>query len=98
MRNGYFGIVRSIALAAGVALGFNVLGGLILVALYGTDIKNGSASVIILANGISQLLMMLGLPILIVKAQEKNFFSSFRLEGMSQTRLGVHLMGIPIIA
>src|SRR5947209_18121514 len=97
MRNSYFGIARSIALVLAVGLGFNVLGGIILVAIYGMDIKGGSPSVVIMANAVAQLLMMLGLPILIVRSQGKNFFESFSLEGMSQTRPAMLAIAIPII-
>ena len=44
MRNGYFGILRSIAIVVVVAVAFNLLGGLILAFLYGMDIKGGSPS------------------------------------------------------
>src|SRR5438874_8458010 len=98
MRNSYFGIARSIVLVVAVGVGFNMLGGLILVILYGVDIKGGSPSVLIIVNSLAQLIMMLGLPILIVRAQGKDFFESLRLEGMRETKLGVHLIGIPIIA
>jgi membrane protease YdiL (CAAX protease family) len=98
MRNGYFGIFLSFAFVVGVAICFNLLGGMILVFLYGTDIKGGSASVIIIVNSIAQLLIMLGLPILISRASHQNFFEAFRLEGMGETRLPIHLIVIPIIA
>jgi membrane protease YdiL (CAAX protease family) len=98
MRNGYFGILRSIALVAMIGIAFNALGGIILVLFYGMNLKSGSPSVIILVNSIAQLLMMLGVPILIARASHQNFFEAFRLEGMSETKLPVHLMGIPIIA
>src|SRR5947207_4647731 len=98
MRNGYFGIIRSIALVIIIGIGFNLLGGVILVLFYGMDIKGGSPSVIIIVNAIAQLLMMLGLPILISRSSGQNFFEAFRLEGMRETRLSIHLMGIPIIA
>ncbi len=98
MRNGYFGISRSIAIVIGVAFAFNMLGGLILVLLYGIDIKGASSSVIIMVNSIAQIVMMLGVPILIVRMSGQNYFESFRLEGMSETRLPVHLISIPIIA
>jgi membrane protease YdiL (CAAX protease family) len=97
MRNGYFGILRSIALVIGIGIGFNVLGGLILVVIYGVNIKGGSPSVLILSNSVAQLLMMLGVPILIARSYGMDFFRSFRLEGMGETRLPVHLIAIPII-
>ncbi len=97
MRNGYFGIIRSIALFFMVALAFNVLGGVILVLFYGINVQSGSPSVIILANSLAQILMMLGLPIIIARSSHQDFFATFRLEGMSETRLPVHLIGIPII-
>jgi membrane protease YdiL (CAAX protease family) len=97
MRNGYFGILRCIALVIGIGMGFNILGGLILVLFYGIDIKGGSASVIVIVNSVAQLLMMLGLPILIARSSDQDYFAAFRLEGMSETRLPVHLIGIPII-
>jgi len=97
MRNGYFGIIRTIALVVGIGIGFNVLGGLILVLIYGADIKGGSPPVIIIANAVAQILMMIGVPILIVRSYGKDFFRSFRLEGMSETRLPMHLIAIPII-
>src|SRR6266542_2619289 len=97
MRNGYFGIFRSIALIAAVFVGFNSLGAIILVLIYGINIKGGSSSVIILVNSCAQILMMIALPMLIVRSEGKNFFESFRLEGMSETKLPVHLLGIPII-
>ncbi len=98
MRNGYFGIARSIALVVVIAFAFNMLGGAILVAFYGMNVKGGSPSVIIMANSVAQILMMLGIPILIVRASGHNFFEAFRLEGMSETKLPIHLIGIPIIA
>ncbi|MDP4235438.1 MAG: CPBP family intramembrane metalloprotease [Bacteroidota bacterium] len=97
MRNGYFGIFRSIALVAMIALAFNLLGGVILVILYGVNIKAGSPSVIVLVNSVAQLLMMLGLPIIIARSAHQNYFAAFRLEGMSETRLPVHLLAIPIV-
>ncbi len=98
MRNGYFGILRSIAIVIGIGFAFNMLAGLILVLFNGTDIKEASPSVMIMANSFAQIVMMLGVPILIVRYSGHNFFESFRLEGMSETRLPVHLIGIPIIA
>jgi len=97
MRNGYFGILRSIAIVIGVTVGFNLIGGAILGILYGINIKGGSPQVIILVNSIGQLTMMLGLPILIVRSSGHNFFELFRLEGMSETKLPMHLIAIPII-
>ena len=98
MRNGYFGILRSIAIVIMIAVAFNLLGDLILVLMYGVNIKGGSPSGIIIVNSFAQILMMLGIPILISRASHRNFFEAFRLEGMSETRLPVHLIGIPIIA
>ena len=97
MRNGYFGIVRSIALVIGIAIAFNLIGGLILVCFYGSDIKGGSPTVIILVNSFAQILTMFGVPILISRSFHQNYFAAFRLEGMMETKLPVHLMGIPII-
>jgi membrane protease YdiL (CAAX protease family) len=97
MRNGYFGIFRCIALVVGIGIGFNLIGGLILLLLYGTDVKGGSPSIIVIVNAAAQLLMMLGLPILIARSTDQNYFTAFRLEGMSESRLSLHLIGIPII-
>jgi membrane protease YdiL (CAAX protease family) len=98
MRNGYFGIPRSIAIVIGITIGFQVIGGVFLVLFNGIDIKSGSPSVIITVNSLAQLLMMLGLPILISRSMNHDFFETFRLEGMSESRLALHLIGIPIIA
>jgi len=98
MRNGYFGIGRSLAIVVVVTLAFNIVGGVILVSLYGIDIKGGSPSVIVLANSFAQILVMLGVPILIVRSSGHNFFEAYRLEGMRETKLPVHLIGLPIIA
>lgn len=97
MQNGYFGVLLSIALVVVIASAFNILGGVILVLFYGLDIKGGSPTIIILVNSISQLLMMLFVPIIITRSVNQDFFSTFRLEGMSETRVPVHLIGIPII-
>ena len=97
MRNGYFGIMRSIAIFVMIAVAFNLLGGIILVLFYGINIKGGSSSVIILANSFAQIVAMLGLPIIITRFSRQDFFAIFRLEGMRETRLPVHLIGIPII-
>ena len=98
MRNGYFGIIRSIGIVIGITLIFNLVGEVILASIYGTHIKDGSPTVLIIVNSIAQIAMMLGVPILIVRAGGHNFFESFRLEGMSETKFSVHLIAIPIIA
>src|SRR5438105_2223148 len=90
MRNGYFGIWLSIALVLSVGVGFNILGGIVLVLLYGRDIKGGAPSVIVLVNSFAQVLMMIGLPMLIVRSQEKDFFAGFFRPISSAAEKGSH--------
>ncbi|MEI8134549.1 MAG: CPBP family intramembrane glutamic endopeptidase [bacterium] len=98
MRNGYFGIGRAIGLVVGIGVLFNMISGLILVAIYGVDLANSSPTVLILSNSISQLVGLIGIPVLLSRSFGQEFFQTFRLEGMSESRISFHLVGIPIIA
>ncbi|MBS1903040.1 MAG: CPBP family intramembrane metalloprotease [Bacteroidetes bacterium] len=97
MRNGYFGIPRLILLVAAAVGVFNVLGGVVLVALYGLNVQNADASVMVIVNAVSELLVMLAIPILLTRTTRKDPHAVFRIEGMHETPLGAQLIGVPVI-
>ncbi len=97
MRNGYFGILRSIAIMVMIVLGFNMLGGIILVAFYGINIQGAGAGMIVAINALAQLAVMFTVPILIVKNFEQDSQASFRLEGINETPLAAMLLGVPMV-
>lgn len=97
MRNGYFGILRSIAIVVMIVLVFNMLGGIILVAFYGIDIKGAGAGMIVAINALAQLAVMFTVPILIVKNFGQDSQASFRLEGINETPLSAMLLGVPMV-
>ncbi len=79
MRNGYFGIWVSLAIIAGIVVAFNLVGGVLVIALYGTDIKNADPTGLLLLNSLSQLAIMLTVPILILRAMQKDVWSDIQL-------------------
>ncbi|HYM19442.1 MAG TPA: CPBP family intramembrane glutamic endopeptidase [Candidatus Kapabacteria bacterium] len=97
MRNGYFGIARCIAILIAVVAGFNMVGAIIMFAVYGASIKTADGSMLIIINAIAQLAVMLTVPILIVKSRRMNSQAVFRLEGMHETPLRAMVLGVAMI-
>jgi uncharacterized protein len=97
MRNGYLGIVRCLLLVAAAVAVFNLIGAVIMIAIYGLDVQHGDASVMVAINSISELIVLLAVPFFITRQSGKNPYAVFRLEGMHETPLAVQLIGVPMI-
>ena len=80
MRNGYFGIWIAIALVAGIVVSFNLVGGLLIVAVYGGDMKKADPTGLLIINSASQLVIMLTVPILILRGMGHNVWEDLKLD------------------
>lgn len=80
MRNGYFGVWIGIAIVAGIVVSFNLLGGLLIVAIYGMDVKKADPTGLLIINSLSQLAIMLGAPILILRGMKQNVWETLKLD------------------
>lgn len=97
MRNGYFGILRSVLIVVAAVVLFQVLGGLVLVGVYGVDVQHAEASVMVAINALAELLVMIGIPLIVIRSSGKDLYASFRLEGMNDTPIAAQLIGVPMI-
>jgi membrane protease YdiL (CAAX protease family) len=96
MRNGYFGIAASILLLIAVLLAFNLIGGLVVILIYGLDYKKADAEGLLLANATGQFLIMAGLPILFTLAMKKDIRQSFRLYASGKQSFSLLLLTLPL--
>ncbi len=97
MRNGYYGILRSIALVAIVVVGFNIVGAIISVIFFGLDVQGANSSILILINSIAQVGVMFTMPVVMLKSKGQDLYTGLRLEGIHDTPLSAMLLGVPII-
>lgn len=96
MRNGYFTILVSLGICIAAIVGFNLLGGVIVLAIYGTDIKNADPTSLILINGLSQIVVLVGLPLLLCKILHVQVRETMHLFRPQQGHIVLFLLAIPL--
>lgn len=96
MRNGYFTILVSLGICIAAIVGFNLLGGVIVLAIYGTDIKNADPTGLILINGLSQIVVLVGLPLLLCKVLHIQVRETMHLFRPQQGHIVLFLLAIPL--
>jgi uncharacterized protein len=94
MRNGYLLIITCIALTFGVIAGFNLLGAGIILAAYGTDVKAADPAGLILINSISQVVMLIGLPLILVKGLKHSVKDDIRHTSITKKHIPLFLIAI----
>jgi membrane protease YdiL (CAAX protease family) len=89
MRNGYFTIAASIAIAAGVLAGFNLIDVLFLLIFNGADIDSAPAELLLTINSLSQILCIIGIPLLLSIGFRMNIKDVFRIKSPGERYYGL---------
>jgi membrane protease YdiL (CAAX protease family) len=100
MFNGYLKLGFALLLVLAIAIAFQVVGGG-LVAVYtsikGVGLFQASAKLQLVMNGVAQIVVMIGLPLLLAKILKQRFVTIFRLEGIRSTPAIAYVLAVPII-
>ena len=96
MRNVYFTILTSVAICISAIVGFNLLGAVIVIAVYGTDVKNADPTGLILINGFSQIIVLIGFPLMLSKGLHIEIRDTARLHRPGKAQLSLFLLAIPM--
>jgi membrane protease YdiL (CAAX protease family) len=96
MRNGYFTILVSLGICIAAIVGFNLLGGVIVLSIYGTDVKNADPAGVILINGLSQIIVFIGLPLLLCKGLHIQVKETMHLFRPKKGHISLFLLAIPL--
>lgn len=96
MRNGYFTILASLCICITAIVGFNLLGAVIAIAVYGTDVKNADPTGLILINGFSQIVVLIGFPLILSKGLHIDVKVTARLHRPRNAQLSLFLLAIPM--
>ena len=94
-RRGYFTITATIVIVLGLFFSFQAIGAILYVILKAMGIAHDNGLLIV--NGVSQLLVMLGGAILVSRIAEQDPYAVFRLQGFGETRAGTYLLALPIV-
>ncbi len=96
MRHGYFSLPATVLIVLGLFLLFQTVGGILVVSFLGASfIEHGK--VLLVLNGIAQLMVMLVGTVMFVKALGMSLPLTFRLEGIKQTPFGCYVLALPLI-
>jgi uncharacterized protein len=97
-RNGYLTILFVIVAVIDIIILFQVLGGVFVLAFGGIrDISKLDPAILLAANGLAQLIAMLGSAIILTKALGQSTEINFRLQGIPETPLIAYLLAFPTI-
>lgn len=96
MRNGYFTILTALSICVASIVGFNLLGGILVLSIYGLDTKNVDPTGLILCNGVSQLLVLIGIPYILTKKLRLYMRETTRLSSPNKDQITLFLLAIPL--
>jgi membrane protease YdiL (CAAX protease family) len=96
MRNGYFTTLVSLSICIAAIVGFNLLGGVITLAVYGMDVKNADPAGLILINGFSQIVVFIGMPLLLCKGLHIPVRETMHLFRPNKGHIVLFLLAIPL--
>jgi CAAX protease family protein len=98
MRNGYFGILLTLAIVLGVMVMFQVLGSLGVLMFYGIHEENWNPQGVLLINSVAQIVSMGGGAWLITASSRQNTTEVFRLDPTrSRASLPIYILILPLI-
>lgn len=96
MRNGYLSLLATLGVYIAAIVGFNLLGGVIVLAVYGIDVKNADPTGLILINGFSQIVVLIGLPLVLCKGLHIEVRETMHLYRPKKGHIILFLLAIPL--